>query len=99
MNPVTAFVEAGASVLNALQTPNERGLFLHAIMANLVGSMTDEVWNQINKAARPPCGELNCTCHLARQKFFDALEAVRKDWKEEMNHRRSTRRNRGFGAS
>lgn len=99
MNPIYKVVEACAAVLRMLQTPNERGIFIYSIMSNLVGNMDPVAWKQITDQAYKPCGELNCTCHIVRKKFFDALEAIRKDFKEEMGQRRSTRRNHGFGQS
>lgn len=85
--------ESHLNALDALKTVNQRGLFLYATMANTVGSISDEAWKEITESAKKPCGEPNCDCEKLRTTYFDALDALRRDYIMEVKVRRPGRIN------
>jgi len=57
---------------------------LGGTLGNVVGHIPDEQWEQMKAVAYIPCDCGNPNCQDIARKTFEALDLLRKDWKNEM---------------
>ncbi len=74
-------VSPGCMMLTLADDPKRAASYLTGHIANIIGPMPDDLWRQMLRVAPLPCDEPGCDCHIFSAKVFNALNALRDDWK------------------
>lgn len=63
--------------------PYAAAAFLGGFLANVVGCLPQDHWEQMLAEAPKPCGEPDCGCEKVIVPVMEALNLLREDWKEQ----------------
>ena len=77
-------LRSGLTLVAQALHPHDFRIWLFSIvMANVVGNMPDDYWEQMMDCK--PCPEAGCDCHLMARQFMAAMNIIREDHKEYCN--------------
>lgn len=98
MNPVYMAVDANVSVLEVLDTAEDRFRYIFGVIAMTCARLDNSAWSQIEEVIDAPCDLQGCHCEKIRRLAFDTMTAMRADCLQQFQ-KRTTRKNHGFGSS
>jgi hypothetical protein len=62
------------------------------LLANIIGPLPEEFWQEMIRSAGEPCDDANCACHTFKGRVFEALDDLRTDWIANVPMRRGGRK-------
>ncbi|MFL6416131.1 MAG: hypothetical protein ACJ74Y_10755 [Bryobacteraceae bacterium] len=72
-----------AEIRAGLESAANAGQFAAALggfIANIVGPIPEEKWQEMVRTMQTGCDNPGCDCHTVSSKLFDALDELRTDW-------------------
>jgi len=63
--------------------PDAAQAWLGGFIANMIGPLPQEHWNNMRAEAAAPCDQPDCGCEVFKSKVMDALNILREDWREQ----------------